>query len=178
MTVISADKIDASIRDLAAEVRAMRDELSERRLDEKSLAREDRPAFSLAVPKGQGQFLPTGVRKAKPPLPPPELINGMIARRELRNRYFESDLFSDPAWNMILDLAAAEGEGRRVSVSSLCIASGVAPTTALRWIGQMVDKGLLVRTEDEIDRRRVFVSLSHEGKVAFARYFSDLQMMG
>ena len=43
---------------------------------------------------------------------------------------------------VLLDLFAAELEGNRVSVSSLCIAAGVAPTTALRWIARMTDMGL------------------------------------
>ena len=42
---------------------------------------------------------------------------------------------------MLLDLTAARAEHTRVSVTSLCIASGVPPTTALRWIGQMSDAG-------------------------------------
>ena len=45
-----------------------------------------------------------------------------------------------------------------MSVSSLCIASGAAPTTALRQIGQMEARGLITRREDERDRRRTWVS--------------------
>src|SRR3546814_1843272 len=42
---------------------------------------------------------------------------------------------SDPAWDMLLDLyLAAERNTRPVSISSLCIASAVPATTALRWI--------------------------------------------
>ncbi|MGJ3628472.1 hypothetical protein AB5I41_18845 [Sphingomonas sp. MMS24-JH45] len=41
---------------------------------------------------------------------------------------------------MLLDLFAAELERARVSVSSLCIAAAVAPTTALRWIGRMASE--------------------------------------
>ena len=86
-------------------------------------------------------------------------------------RFFEPSLFADPAWDILLDLTAARAEGRRVSVTSLCIASGVPPTTALRWIGQMVDQGLLQREEDRIDRRRAFIALSDTGVEAMARYF-------
>ena len=84
---------------------------------------------------------------------------GLRARR-LRDRFFRGDLFADPAWDMLLDLTAARVEHTRVSVTSLCIASGVPPTTALRWIGQMTEAGLLERVEDETDRRRVFIRLS------------------
>ena len=59
---------------------------------------------------------------------------------------------------MLFDLFVAHEQGRTVSVSSLCIASGAASTTALRQIGQMEARGLIIRREDERDRRRTWVS--------------------
>ena len=75
---------------------------------------------------------------------------------------------------MLLDLTAARAEHTRVSVTSLCIASGVPPTTALRWIGQMIDAGLLERVDDETDRRRAFITLTDKASDAMARYFAEL----
>jgi DNA-binding MarR family transcriptional regulator len=66
------------------------------------------------------------------------------------------------------------GEKNRVSVTSLCIASGVPPTTALRWIGQMTEAGLLKRIEDETDRRRAFITLTDKAVEAMAAYFAEL----
>ena len=54
------------------------------------------------------------------------------------------------------------------------IASGVPPTTALRWIGQMTEAGLLLRVEDEADRRRAFITLTDRAADAMARYFAEL----
>ena len=70
--------------------------------------------------------------------------------------------------------AVARVEHTRVSVTSLCIASGVPPTTALRWIGQMSAGGLLERVEDETDRRRAFIALTDRAAEAMARYFAEL----
>lgn len=75
---------------------------------------------------------------------------------------------------MLLDLTAARAEHVRVSVTSLCIASAVPPTTALRWIAQMSEAGLFQRIEDEVDRRRAFVALTDKAADAMARYFFDL----
>ena len=69
---------------------------------------------------------------------------------------------------------AARAEHTRVSVTSLCIASGVPPTTALRWIGQMTEAGLLERVEDDSDRRRAFIQLADKAADAMARYFAEL----
>lgn len=113
-------------------------------------------------------------RAIKPPLPDPRLVRRIIRHRQLRGRHFDAQLFADPAWDMLLDLAAARSEHRRVSVTSLCIASGVPPTTALRWIGQMVEQGLFARVGDRTDRRRAFIELSERSADAMARYFADI----
>ena len=114
------------------------------------------------------------VRVTRAALPDPRLVRRIIRQRQLRARFFEGDLFADPAWDMLLDLTAARAEHTRVSITSLCIASGVPPTTALRWIGQMTEAGLLERVEDETDRRRAFVTLTDKASDAMARYFVDL----
>ena len=106
-----------------------------------------------------------------PGLPDPRRIRALIRKRQARTRFFEAELFADPAWDILLDLTAARAEGRRVSVTSLCIASGVPPTTALRWIAQMTRQGLLRREEDLVDRRRAFIALSDSAVEAMARYF-------
>ena len=114
------------------------------------------------------------IRPAKPPLPDPRLIRRMLRQRQLRARFFDGELFADPAWDMLLDLTAARAEHKRVSITSLCIASGVPPTTALRWIGQMVDTGLFNRIEDDTDRRRAFIALSDRAAEAMARLFIEI----
>ncbi|MEM6857222.1 MAG: MarR family transcriptional regulator [Pseudomonadota bacterium] len=107
----------------------------------------------------------------RPALPDPKLVRQMIAARQARARFFDAELFSDPAWDMLLDLTAAHAEQARVSVTSLCIAAGVPATTALRWLKQMVDSGIFERVADASDRRRAFIELSDASVDAMARYF-------
>lgn len=114
------------------------------------------------------------VRAARPPLPDPRLVRRILRQRQLRARFFDGDLFADPAWDMLLDLTAARAEHNRVSVTSLCIASGVPPTTALRWISQLTEAGLFQRVEDETDRRRAFIALTDKAAESMSRYFADL----
>ena len=117
-------------------------------------------------------------RRTRPALPDARLVHRIMHQRRLREKFLGTDLFADPAWDILLDLTAARVEHRRVSVTSLCIAAGVPPTTALRWIGQMIDSGLLVREQDDQDRRRAFIDLSEEGAAAMARYFAALDGEG
>ena len=112
-------------------------------------------------------------RTTRPPLPDPRLVRAIIRQRSSRLRYFPDDMFADPAWDMLLDLTAARAEHKRVSVTSLCIASGVPSTTALRWIALLTQAGLLERVEDDTDRRRAFVQLTDRASDAMARYFAD-----
>ncbi len=114
------------------------------------------------------------MRRTRPSLPDPRLVRRLIRQRQARGRFFDDALFADPAWDILLDLTAARAEHKRVSVTSLCIASGVPPTTALRWIGQMTQDGLLQRVADTADRRRAYIALSESAADAMARYFAEV----
>jgi hypothetical protein len=114
------------------------------------------------------------VRNARPSLPDARLVRRIIAQRQARAKFFDASLFADPAWDILLDLTAARVEHTRVSVTSLCIAAAVPPTTALRWIAQMTEAGLLERVEDEADKRRAFIQLTDKAADAMAAYFASL----
>jgi hypothetical protein len=108
-------------------------------------------------------------------LPDPKMVRKVIANRQARARFFDPELFGDPAWDMLLDLTAAHGEGAQVSVTSLCIAAGVPATTALRWLTQMVESGIFQRVPDPADRRRAFIGLSNKAVAAMTGYFASLR---
>lgn len=121
------------------------------------------------------QGAPALAAVGQPALPDPRMVRQIIANRQARTRFFDAELFGEPAWDMLLDLTAAHAEGVRVSVTSLCIASGVPATTALRWITQMVESGIFVRIPDPADRRRAFIILSDRSLTAMAQYFASLR---
>ncbi len=112
------------------------------------------------------------------PDPDPRTVRATIRARRLRDQHFTPELFADPAWDMLLDLYAAQLEGGRVSVSSLCIAASVPPTTALRWIGTMHDAGLFEREADPGDRRRAHITLSARAAEAMRSYFAAVRRLG
>lgn len=105
-------------------------------------------------------------------------IRAVIRSRRLRAQFFPADLFADPAWDMLLDLFAAGLERRQVSVSSLCIAAAVPPTTALRWIGTLHDAGLFERQADPSDRRRAYIGLSGKGLEGMRNYVGAAKRAG
>lgn len=114
------------------------------------------------------------------PTPPPSrpsrnhlsLARKAYALRRKRQAIFgNSDLFGEPAWDILLDLFIADGEGKTVSVSSACIGSAAPATTGLRWLGVLADEGLVVRENDHEDHRRVLVRLTPAGRAAMERFF-------
>lgn len=183
---LMAHKPRARLRDLTEDDRLSLLRLTEQvaeiadrleRMGQPGLGR-DGGAFRFESPR-QGFRGDKGAERAllgrpKPPLPDARLVRQIIQQRQLRAKYFDAALFADPAWDMLLDLTAARVERTRVSVTSLCIASGVPPTTALRWIGEMVAAGLLERQQDDVDRRRAFIALTDKAAEAMARYFAEL----
>ncbi|MDQ3185074.1 MAG: hypothetical protein M3Q16_01135, partial [Pseudomonadota bacterium] len=87
-------------------------------------------------------------------------VRQLISSRQRRYRFFPSDMFADPAWDILLELYLAELEQRRVAVSTLCVAAEVPATTALRWTNTLVDRGMLCRRPDILDRRRIYIELT------------------
>lgn len=122
-----------------------------------------------------------GSRPLQPEIPPGHAASEDAVSRQrarllldlynVRMKFFPSGLFADPAWEMLLDLTHAKLAGKRVSVSSLCIAAHVPATTALRRIGDLVASGLATRIKDENDGRRVFVELTDDGFIRMSHYF-------
>jgi DNA-binding MarR family transcriptional regulator len=82
-------------------------------------------------------------------------------------------MFSDPAWDILLELYIAEWEQRRLSITALSDRSGVAGTTVLRWLELFEREGLISKRCDPLDRRRVYVSLSALGIRAMQAYFDS-----
>ena len=121
---------------------------------------------------------PTWTRSPDPQFDPALVRNWtrlLLDMHASRMNYFPSGLFADPAWDMLLDLTHARLAGKHISVSSLCIASGVPATTALRRITDLVEKGLAVRIKDNNDGRRIFVELTDDGFARMIHYLEKIE---
>jgi hypothetical protein len=137
---------------------------------------EFKRGYAAPEPSAFGSFGAAPATSAPAAIPDPQVVRQIIANRQARSRFFDPELFGDPAWDMLLDLTAAHGEGARVSVTSLCIAADVPATTALRWLTQMVESGIFVRVPDPADKRRAFIGLSDKALHAMSGYFASLRM--
>ncbi|MGV1681786.1 JAB domain-containing protein [Sphingopyxis sp. NJF-3] len=95
-------------------------------------------------------------------------------RRLLRRQLVgAAELFGEPAWDMLVDLFIHEAEARPVSTSSVCIASGLPMTSALRLLQQLCDAGLVTREPDHDDGRRNFIRLAPDLGHRLTAYFAE-----
>jgi CheY-like chemotaxis protein len=100
-------------------------------------------------------------------------LDDLRAVRKVRDRHFPTELFSDPCWEMLLDLYDAQLDEAEVTVSSLGAASGVPLTTALRRMEVLQKHGFIERVVDPDDRRRTIVRLSATGLAAVEKFFDN-----
>ena len=106
----------------------------------------------------------------------------LYEERRMRDKAFPVNLFSDPIWDMLLVLYACAVEGKQLSVSEACQTSRAPPSSALRYIKEMTEQGLVVRDDCTSDARRVYVRLSDKGRVKMSdlltRTMRDRLMFG
>ena len=119
------------------------------------------------------------VPEAKPaPRPGAELAAWLLMARRLREEVLGAELFSDPAWDILLDIYAAEARGERIQISSLAPMNGVPSSTARRWAHKLEALGLLERDRDERDQRLSYIRLSHCGHDRIMLFIKRLTAKG
>lgn len=92
-----------------------------------------------------------------------EKIYRVRRRRDaLMTARFGGEIFSDPAWDIILDLYIHNSKNQDVSVTSVCAASMVPITTALRYVTVLSERGLIERSKNPKDGRSYLLRLSSE----------------
>lgn len=97
-----------------------------------------------------------------------------LRRRILRRQLLGSaELFGEPAWDMLLDLFVHEGEGKRMSMSSLCVSAGIPESSAMRLAQRLCDAGLLLRLSDPADGRRSFMNIAPDTAHRLRAYFAE-----
>lgn len=121
---------------------------------------------AAACSSASGNALPTDERARTS-----KLVRAVQRTRRRREECFDSALFADPAWDMLLELYGSYLEQRRIAVSSLCVAAHVPATTALRWIAKLEQDGLAERKDDPNDARRSWIELTADGVDRMTRYF-------
>ena len=133
-------------------------------------------SLRLAGQSGPVDDAPDSLKPATRPANDSEAARlGDIARKAFADRRRRadiagtSDLFGEPAWDILLLLFIAACEGRRLSLDAACSGAQVPETTALRWIAVLEKRSLIVR---EGPSQRPFVKLTASANANLVGYFS------
>jgi DNA-binding MarR family transcriptional regulator len=90
-------------------------------------------------------------------------IQSLLLARRARTALFGNELFSDPAWDLLLELYAARLGERTTSLAHLAQAIDTPPSTLARWVTALNENGLTTSTANSPDPAKIIVSLTDQG---------------
>lgn len=105
------------------------------------------------------------------------LCRTLIVQRKLARELLGPSLCANPIWDMLLDLYVADREGELLYIWPLSLAGNIPISSAHRKIDLMVQKGFVVRTIDESDRRRVGIQLTAPFRNSLDQLFDKLTQL-
>lgn len=70
-------------------------------------------------------------------------LDSLLHARRARADIFGADIFSDPAWDILLELYAAKLGARTMTAVELARAIRTPTSTTIRWIGSLQQRGLI-----------------------------------
>jgi DNA-binding MarR family transcriptional regulator len=110
--------------------------------------------------------------RANTPISPLKRAQALYDMRRAREPFFgaNADLFGEPAWDILLDLYIAHERGVETFVSDACIGACVPPSTAIRWLAILEERGLIERDADPFDARRRSVRLTRRAREVLTAY--------
>jgi DNA-binding MarR family transcriptional regulator len=94
--------------------------------------------------------------------------------RRIRDAKFPAGYFADIAWDILLELARADHQGKQVQLSELGVLSAMPASTRLRYIQLLVDDGIVTRAVDPRDATHIHISLSADGRERLATVAAEV----
>ena len=98
------------------------------------------------------------------------LVEQVLAARRLRTSVFKSGLFSDPAWDILLNLYLSELRHESVTMAGLAEATGLSQATTSRWLDVLAREGL-ARFRSCTENRDQSIGLTPMGASGMRRWF-------
>ncbi len=103
-----------------------------------------------------------------------KFIKTYLRARRDREWQFPRGLFSDPAWDILLDLYVAQAENRQVSVWNAYQAGAVRESSGMRWLQILESRHLVERQQDEPDQNIEWVILTRDAIAGMNRWLDRM----
>lgn len=102
------------------------------------------------------------------------LVQYDLRARQLRCDIFVADVITDSSWPLVQELFVAHLAGAKMRTKELCAASGLPPTTVLRYLDHLERFDVVQREGDPEDSRVTLVSITKEGAFWARQYYARL----
>lgn len=102
-----------------------------------------------------------------------ERARRVFLSRARRQRHFNSAMFGEAAWDMLLALYVLKPSIAPPTVSGLVSLSGVPASTALRWLDYLEKERLVARHPSPTDRRVFHIELTDKALHSLDAHFSE-----
>jgi hypothetical protein len=105
---------------------------------------------------------------------PASRVMDIVHARMLREHFLGEGLFSDPAWDILLELYAAEQTEQRVLVSRLRVAATLPSTAARQALDLLQSRGMVIQRMDPLNPHCAFAFLSRDTKQSMDAFFEAI----
>jgi DNA-binding MarR family transcriptional regulator len=105
------------------------------------------------------------------------MLGKYFENKRLRYIIVSQDLFSDPYWDILVELFNARLRGKNLTVSAVATAGNMPPTTGLRYLDSLSSMEYIYRERDEWDGRKVFIRISDKAFLLMKEYFVRILKM-
>jgi hypothetical protein len=100
-------------------------------------------------------------------------IGWILEIRRKRIDIFGANLFSDPAWDILLDLYEARQKGRKLKLEDL--QTDAPRSTLARWATVLADRGLINCELDPAERSVLRLEISGKGAIMMSKLLQGLR---
>ncbi|MFC3579512.1 hypothetical protein [Sphingomonas hylomeconis] len=99
------------------------------------------------------------------------LAMALLRIRRARARNLPADLFSEPAWDLLLELFVADAQGSRITGGEVSSRNGIHDSVMSKWLRHMTKIGLLIG--DGTGNLNDLLTLSAKGLAAMENTLSE-----
>lgn len=99
-----------------------------------------------------------------------KLVSHVVHARRTRSDFFAPEIFSDPAWDILLVLFLAKVRGDGMTTNQLAKAAGASLSASVRWVDVLERTGLVQQKCDPLGGEAQMVELSPRGWSAMVQW--------
>lgn len=102
------------------------------------------------------------------------LAEDILTDRDRRTTHFPGELFSEPAWDMLLCLFIADARNICLSEADVYAASREPHSTAMRWINFMTSLGIIEHTQASQNEQPRYIKITASGATQMRNYLKSI----